>query len=98
MRVQGVISGAHTPGPARAGGASGKERLPSAESRLLPCVKRDQCEFDARSHLLPPLYRAFPEPHPSDRCGQGTLDEPPGVHRALQPPPTRQLLEGFRFP
>ena len=47
MRVQGVISGAHTPGPARAGGASGKEHLPSAESRLLPCVKRDQCEFDA---------------------------------------------------
>lgn len=51
-----------------------------------------------RSHPLPPLFRASPEPHPSDRCVQGTLDEPPGVHRGLQPPPTTQLLEGFRFP
>ena len=42
--------------------------------------------------------QSLPEPHPGDRCVQGTLDEPPGAPRGLQPPPTWQLLEGFRFP
>lgn len=67
---------------------------PYWENFLLPLDGSNRAKKPSPSSPL----QSLPEPHPSDRCVQGTLDEPPGVPRGLQPPPTRQLLEGFRFP
>lgn len=67
---------------------------PYWENFLLPLDGSNRAKKPSPSSPL----QSLPESHPSDRCVQGTLDEPPGVPRGLQPPPTRQLLEGFRFP